>query len=111
MGAGRPPGHKKSGGRQKGVLNKSSLPIEELCALHNCNPVEVMIEFAKGDDKGFKFQAAKELMNYILPKKRALEIDANVNIELAKKAEEYAKLPKEEQIQLMEEEIKRLRAE
>lgn len=102
---------KKTGGRKPGTPNKidRSLPIEELCAFHNCSPVEILISLCSAKEDGLKFQAAKELMNYLYPKKRALEIDGNINIELAKKAEEYASLPQDEQIKLMEEELTRLK--
>lgn len=40
-----------------------------------------------------------------------MELDANVNMDLAKKAEEFAQLPKDQQIELMEAELKRLKGE
>lgn len=93
-------------GRKKGTPNKASLPILELCEKHNCNPAEALIKCM--EDPEYRFLAAKELMQYIYPKKRALEVDANVNMELAQKAQEYSELPKEEQIQIMKQELKKL---
>lgn len=69
------PGHKKIGGRKPGTPNKASLPIEALCAFHNCNPIEILIKMANdSSDKVYQFQAAKELSGYLYPKRKALEV-------------------------------------
>lgn len=59
-------------GRKKGTPNKSSLPIEEVCRFHNCNPLEALIECMKDPEQ--RFNAAKELMQYLYPKRKALEV-------------------------------------
>lgn len=65
----------KTGGRKPGTPNKSSLPIEALCAFHNCSPIEVLIKMANdSNDKAYQFQAAKELAQYLYPKRKALEV-------------------------------------
>lgn len=79
------PGHQKHGGRKKGTPNAATAPIAELCAAHNCNPIEILIEFCKPLEPGlspekmlerigYRFQAAKELAQYLYPKRKALEI-------------------------------------
>jgi hypothetical protein len=105
---------------EKGTPNKTTLPIAELCEFHKVNPIEVLIEYCKPippglspeqmlSRAGYRFQAARELAQYLYPKRKALEIDSTINVELAKRAEEYSKLPKDEQIMLMEQELRRLK--
>lgn len=69
------PGHKKIGGRKPGTPNKATLPIAELCAFHNCSPIEILIKMANDNkDKNYQFQAARELASYLYPKRKALEV-------------------------------------
>lgn len=71
------PGHKKVAGRAKGTPNKSSLPIAELCAKHNCSPVEVLIRLALNDNEPDRqLAAAKELCQYLYPKRKAVELSS-----------------------------------
>lgn len=67
---------KKTGGRAVGSRNKIDrrLPIAEMCAFHNCSPVEGLIKFCSDPDPGFRFQAMKELMQYLYPKQTATSI-------------------------------------
>lgn len=122
------------GGRSKGTPNKKTLQAQELADSLGINPFEVLLHFIAGDYKALKLektktlytsagesyevdmitpeirlQAAKEAVQYLLPKRKALEIDANVDLELAKKAQEIQEMSKEEQIELMEQELARLR--
>lgn len=100
----------ENAGRRKGTPNKETLTIQQLCEKHGVSPIEVLIELCGPEhETEMRFSAAKEVSQYLYPKRRAIEIDANVNMELAKKAEEYAELDKKTQIEIMESEIKRLR--
>ncbi len=67
---------KKTGGRKIGSTNKIDrrLPIEEMCAAKKCSPVDVLLEFLTGEDAGYRFQAARELMQYLYPKRTANSI-------------------------------------
>lgn len=71
----RPRGSPKTpgSGRSKGTPNKSSLPIAQLCADKGLSPLDVMIGFLAHDDEAYRFQAAKELMQYLYPKRKAIE--------------------------------------
>lgn len=90
--AGAKPGERR-GGRQKGTPNKSTLSaiakLEEL----KCDPLEILARIAKGEtmQAGVKlpdgtysvegqtptidhiFSSAKELANYVYPKRKAIE--------------------------------------
>lgn len=69
----------------KGVPNRATLPVAELCAFHNVSPIEVLIEYCKPIEQGLspqqmiersmhRFNAAKELCQYLYPKRKALEV-------------------------------------
>ncbi len=77
---------KKTGGRVKGSLNKKTTEILELCEKHDCNPMEVLIEYCKPVDysrmtpqealahASQRFNAAREICKYIYPVKKAVEV-------------------------------------
>ncbi len=139
MGAGRPRGLPKTGGRKPGSLNKRTLAYDanEVAERLGIDPFLVLLFFCNGDwhklgytsptriirnkdgstyevdviTPDIRLNAAKEATQYLLPKRQAVSISADVNMELARKAEEYSMMSKEEHIQLMEAEIKRLKGE
>lgn len=65
-------GHKKIGGRKKGTPNKLGNAVQDMCEKLGANPLEVMVGLLS--DPEHKFGAAKELLQYVYPKKKALEI-------------------------------------
>lgn len=79
---------KRKGGRQKGTPNKSKIDAQNIALRMKINPLEVLLLFCKGEwstlgldhrkltdrDKGnFKMNAASEALQYILPKRKAVE--------------------------------------
>ncbi len=66
-GAGRPPGSK----------NKRTQEIEEKLAGLNCDPIEGMAMIASDPtaSQELKFQAFKELAQYVAPKRKAVEME------------------------------------
>ncbi len=113
----------KGAGRKKGGLNKDRIPLIDKCAELGCDPFEVLIRFAAGDWRGLGYQAgqkiktimsngeilyedvispdlrgmcAKEACQYIYPKRKALEIDANVDVTLLDTINRLKELPDEE---------------
>lgn len=110
------------GGRQKGSKNKVNLNAQERAEELGVDPLEILLMIAKGDVEGLgydkdsmgisldlRMKAAQEVMQYILPKRKAVEHTGVVNLELSKKAEEFAQLPRDEQIRLAEAEVLRLK--
>lgn len=106
-----PKGHPRYGGRKAGTPNRRTQSLIDKCEELGVDPFIGLLELAKDSDKGIRMSALKELCQYVYPKRRAMELDANVNMDLAKKAEEFAQLPKDQQIELMEAELKRLKGE
>lgn len=100
------PGHPRVGGRPKG-----SVSLQSKCKQMGIDVFEEMLRIAlleKDIDK--KFSKLTVLSQYLYSKPKD-ELDVNVNVELARQAEEIAALPKEEQVILLEAEVKRLKGE
>jgi len=86
--AGRKPGASKTGGRKAGTPNKKTTElldkIEAFCkerGIEGYDPVIQMVEIANHDeaDLPLKLNAAKEVAQYIHPKRKALEVDQAIN--------------------------------
>ena len=74
------PGHKKIGGRAKGVPNKFTRSVMEICQEMNFDPVQGLIELARcAEDEGNRVTAHKELMKYIYPQRKAVEHSGSID--------------------------------
>jgi hypothetical protein len=70
----RPGGRR--GGWQKGTPNKCTRAVSGTLKALGCDPIEGMAQLAmdEGADRSLRFQAFKELAQYIHPKRKAIEI-------------------------------------
>jgi len=73
---------KKTGGRKKGTPNKKTQNmIDKLDAL-GYDPIESLVRLAleakKTKDSAMEFNACKELAQYVAPKRKAIEMTAEV---------------------------------
>lgn len=70
---GRPRGHPKTGGRKSGTPNKRTFDavtkLEDLA----CDPLEVLAALARNKSAPLRLRACAELMQYIYPKRKAVE--------------------------------------
>jgi len=66
----------KGAGRQPGSTNKRR-SIEDLCIEAGIDPFKTMVDLLSDEDKTMRFQASKELCQYILPKKKAMELSTD----------------------------------
>ncbi len=68
----------KTGGRQKGTLNKRTYNVAKKLEELNCDPIEGMVIVATRAMQDGEFNLAgtmyKELAGYIAPKKKAVEV-------------------------------------
>lgn len=71
------PGHPKLGGRAKGTPNKTNSRISDLCKERGVDPAEVLIELLHDSDNEMRLKAARTLMEYIDPKRRAEDSNGN----------------------------------
>lgn len=96
--------------RPKGAKNKSTTAIFDLmkiCEERGFSPFESMIEIAQtAESEDTRLAALKEVCQYILPKKKAVEV--SLDPALADKATQIKNMTREEQIVLLKEQLKRL---
>ncbi len=72
----------KSGGRAKNTPNKKTTEVQQLLESLNCNPIEGMARIAENIeiDISIRLNAYKELAQYMFPKRRAVDLNASVNV-------------------------------
>ena len=81
----RPKGLPKTGGRQKGTVNRLSLRTREqlwqYCQDKGVNPFEHAVDVLAGEVDGATLQdmldCAKDLRSYLLPKLRTVEVSSD----------------------------------
>jgi len=73
----------KTGGRSKGTKNKRTQEVIDILNELDCNPIEGIANIAKiamgRQDYALAGNMYKELSQYIFPKRRAIEVSAEVN--------------------------------
>lgn len=97
-----PKGQKKTGGRVKGTPNKATQAVADKLKEMGAEPIETLANimnraFEEGDFE-LAFKAARELAQYVAPKRKAIEIDADITIH-----DEIEELTDEELLQEMKE--------
>ena len=72
----------KTGGRQRGSKNKRTLEIEAKLAKLGCDPIEGMALIAMDEDldTSLRLAAYKELAQYVAPKRKALDVNADFGL-------------------------------
>lgn len=106
--AGRKPGSAKTGGRKKGTPNKETMSLFKRCERMEADPFKAMIKFVKDETSKYHYEACKELLPYLYPKRSAISVD--IDPELAQSAEEILKATKEDKIAILEAELKELKS-
>lgn len=96
-------------GRPIGSKNKR-IDLHSICEEVGLNVFREMVSLAnKTIDPNERFMKLKDIAPYLYAKKK--EIDLDVDLDLARKAEEYAAMPINEQLKLMKEEVTRIEQE
>ena len=74
-------GFRSGAGRPKGALGEKTLAVQAKLEKLDCDPIEALAMIAKDTNNTaeLRFQANKELAQYIAPKRRAVEMDALVD--------------------------------
>jgi hypothetical protein len=74
---------KKTGGRQKGGLNKKTLDLMKICEEEGIEPFREMVRQCRLiDDAVERFTALEKICQYLFPKKRAVEVTGEDGEEL-----------------------------
>lgn len=66
--------HDVGAGRKKGTPNKFTKSLQDKCDELGVDPFMVLLKFTQHDDPQIAMQAAKEVCQYILPKRKAIEV-------------------------------------
>lgn len=99
-------------GRKIGTPNQPTTDLFEICRRQGIDVFEEMVTIAANmKDPAARFSCWKEVAQYLYPKRRALEVSGDVDVDLAQKAQQVATMTTEDQIQLLETELKRLKGE
>ena len=74
-------GFRAGAGRPKGSLGTKTKAVQEKLEALDCDPIEALAMIAKDTNNTaeLRFQANKELAQYIAPKRRAVEMDASLD--------------------------------
>ena len=74
-------GFRSGAGRPKGALGEKTLAVQTKLEKLDCDPIEALAMIAKDTNNTaeLRFQANKELAQYIAPKRRAVEMDAAID--------------------------------
>lgn len=103
----RPKGLPKTGGRKVGTPNIDYKTLEHRCQDAGLDFFDELIKIGKDPLNKDYFAAVREGCQYVYPKKKALEVSGDLNIQLATMAKEFSEMPKEELIKIIEEELRK----
>lgn len=100
---------KKTGGRSAGVPNRKTQSLIQMCEDMNFCPFEAMLTIAKDSEHKDSAMMLKEVATYLYPKRKSLEHSGSLDPKMMEAAERVASMSKEEQIALLEAELKELK--
>lgn len=84
------PGHKQSKGRPKGVPNKPTQDLFEICAKHGVDVFEAMVMIVVNDpDPDKKFDKLEKIAKYLYPTRKAIDLSANEDTGFVLRIEDY----------------------
>lgn len=97
-------------GRKKGTPNKNSLDLLRICEEKGVDVFAEMVSIAMTTTlPEVRFKMFSQIAEYLYPKRKALEHSGHLGMEWAKKVEEIDSMTKEDQVKLLESELKRLK--
>tara|TARA_Y100000114_G_scaffold92639_1_gene86096 strand:- start:372 stop:662 length:291 start_codon:yes stop_codon:yes gene_type:complete len=74
-------GFRQGAGRPKGSLGEKTKAVQAKLDELGCDPIEALanISMDNSNTPELRFQANKELAQYVAPKRKAIEMDANLD--------------------------------
>ena len=74
-------GFRQGAGRPKGALGEKTKAVQAKLDQLGCDPIEALanISMDNSNTPELRFQANKELAQYVAPKRKAIEMDANLD--------------------------------
>lgn len=101
---------RKTGGRTKGTPNKSSLTAIEIVRNSGKDPIQVLCDLMVNSvDEIMKFQAAKELAQYVYQKRsQQIDVSGKITHEMQQRIEQLSELSDAELDKVIEIEAKKI---
>ena len=86
-------GFRQGAGRPKGSLGEKTKAVQAKLDQLGCDPIEALanISMDNSNTPELRFQANKELAQYVAPKRKAIEMDANLDGGLKVNLVQFAK--------------------
>tara|TARA_R100000008_G_scaffold5916_1_gene3412 strand:+ start:149 stop:439 length:291 start_codon:yes stop_codon:yes gene_type:complete len=86
-------GFRQGAGRPKGSLGEKTKAVQAKLDELGCDPIEALanISMDNSNTPELRFQANKELAQYVAPKRKAIEMDANLDGGLKVNVVQFAK--------------------
>ena len=86
-------GFRQGAGRPKGSLGEKTKAVQAKLEELGCDPIEALanISMDNSNTPELRFQANKELAQYVAPKRKAIEMDANLDGGLKVNVVQFAK--------------------
>jgi hypothetical protein len=95
----RPKGLPKTGGRKAGTPNKRR-PIAEMCEELGLDPFKEMAKIGSDLEHEKRFEALKELCQYLEPKRKAVEVSGEMDLRVKQELESLMGLSEEQLIEM-----------
>ncbi len=92
---GKPKGYAKTGGRKAGTPNRANSAqverIQQLCETYEIDPLDALLKLASDSsiDINLRVSILKEVAQYIYPKRKSIEIAADLEINTAPQIQIY----------------------
>lgn len=102
------PRHPNSG-RKKGTPNKVTQSLMQIVEESGIDPFKRLLELTQSLDERIAVKACAEVCSYVYPKRKAIE--HSFDPKMAEAVESVSNMNRQEQINLLETEIKRLKGE
>lgn len=102
-----PKGHARYGGRQKGTPNKVTRDLFAKLEEKSFDPWAEMIEIARDMNHPDRTTAIKEMLQYIYPKRKAVEVSGSMDLRVQQELDALMGLSEEELKKLLVEALKK----
>lgn len=109
MGQTRPKGSPKTpgSGRKPGTPNKNSLSLLQKCLDRGIDVFDEMLQIALTTTAPeTRFKMFSEISQYLYPKRKALEIEAELDMILAQRVRDVREMPDDEKLKLLKAQVK-----
>ena len=104
MGVGAPKGHPKWGGRKKGSVNKRTSVLEK-CEALGLDPFAELARIGNDPIDPNRFNALKELCQYLEPKKKAVEHSGAIDLNAQRELESLMGMTEEQLVEIIRKEV------